>query len=186
MKLSISTNFPQVQAQLKQLREDIATRALASAVNKTAAQARTQMSREIRQEFAMPAAKVNQALVVRKASAKAGIYSMTAALESPSKRGRSLNLINFSAKQTRKGVTVRISRKGGRKLLASAFIANKGRTVFKRVGKDRLPIKAVQTIDVAQMFNTQRINAKVVQFIQTNLQRVFESEARYFTQRFGA
>ena len=62
------------------------------------------------------------------------------------------------------GVSVKILKSGPRKVITGAFIGNKGRTVFTRVqGAGRLPIKAVETVDIPQMFNTRRINAKVVQ-----------------------
>ena len=185
MKLTISTNFEQVSRSLDRMREDVGARALASALNRTLEQARTAMSREIRQEFNMPAAKVSAALRVRRASFKAGRFRMEAVLESPSKRGRSLNLINFAARQTRQGVTVKIKKGGPRKLIRGAFIGNDGRTVFIREGKSRLPIRAVQTIDVAQMFNTRRINAKVVDVVKARFPAIFEREARYYRSKFG-
>lgn len=186
MQLTISTNFPDIARQLDQLQQDVAKQATARAINRTMDQSKTAMSREIRGEFNISASKVNQSLRITRANFHSGLYRMQATLESPTQRGRSLNLINFAARQTAKGVTVQIKRGTGRKLLAGAFIANQGRTVFQRVGKARLPIKALQTIDVAQMFNTKRINAKVVQFMQTKFPEVFEREARYYTDRFNA
>ena len=44
---------------------------------------------------------------------------------------------------------------------------------------------AVQTIDVAQMFNTRRINAKVVDVVKARFPAIFEREARYYTGKFG-
>ena len=186
MKLSISTNFPDVQRELDRLQKDVGAQATARAINRTMEQAKTAMSREIRGEFNISASKVNQSLRITRASFRDGLYRITAALESPTKRGRSLNLINFAARQTAKGVTVNIKRGGGRKLLAGAFIANEGRTVFRRVGKARLPIQALQTIDVAQMFNTQRINSKVVSFMQSKFPEIFAREAKFYTDRFNA
>ena len=141
LTISIKTNFPEVQRAMDQLHEDVAAQAMARAVNRTMEQARTAMSREIRAEFNLPAAKVNEALRIRRASYRNGLYEISATLESPTKRGRSLNLINFAAKHTAQGVSVSV-RKGVRKVIKGAFIANNGRTVFIRVGKGRLPIKA--------------------------------------------
>lgn len=185
MKIVVKHNFPEVQRALTELRKDIAERAAASAVNKTMAQAKTSMSKEIRSEFTVPAAKVNAALRVSKASFRNGLYRIEATLESPAKRGRSLNVINFQARQTSRGVSVKIKKGGPRKVIRSAFIANQGRTVFERVGKSRLPIKAVQTIDIAQMFNTRRINARVVKFIETKFPAVFAHEASFFLTKFN-
>jgi hypothetical protein len=185
MKISINTDFPDVARQIERLSDEIASQATARALNRTVEQGRTAMSREIRQEFVLPAAKVNSALRIERARFSKGSLKMEAMLESPSKEGRSLNLINFAARQTKKGVTFRISRAGGRKLIQGAFIANQGRTVFIREGKKRLPIKALQTIDVAQMFNTQRINAKVVETLRNKFPEIFQREAKFYTDRFN-
>lgn len=199
MQLTITTNFPQIQRQLETMRAEVANKAMASALNKTVAQAKTAMSREIRAEFNMSAARVSESLRITRATARAGRVYLEAALESKNKRGRSLNLINFMEKSTtlaqaRKRAKagtlgqlfVQIKRKGGKKPLGSAFIGNKGRTVFVRTGKARLPIKALQTIDVSQMFNTRRVNAKVVQLIEARLPTIFANEARFFTDKFNA
>lgn len=198
MQFSIKTNFAEVQRKFDALHKDIAGKAMASALNKTVAQAKTAMSREIRAEFTISASKVNQALRISKARASGGRFSLEASLESPSKRGRSLNLVNFSPRQTSKGVTVKIKKGGPRKLLRGAFIANEGRTVFVRTGeakrrmskghnagKMREPIKALQTIDVAMMFNTKRISAKVLRFIEVKFPELFAHEAKFFTDKFN-
>ena len=211
MQIKISTNFPQIQRQLETMRQDIADKAVASALNKTVAQARTAMSREIRREFNISTQAVNDALRVRRATAVRARLQLEASLESRSKRGRSLNLINFlersvsmaAARQRTKGgeggtyqlgnrtvrkalqLRFKIRRTGPKKVIEGAFIGNKGRTVFIREGASRLPIKALQTIDVAQMFNTQRINAKVVQLINTRFPAIFANDARFYTLKFG-
>ena len=186
MKLTIKTNFPEVQAQLKQLQEDVAKQATARALNRTVEQARTAMSKEIRQEFVLPAAKVNQALRINRARASGGLFNLEASLESPTQRGRSLHLGNFAARQTKKGVSFKVKRTGQRVTIPGAFLINGGKTVMIRTGKGRLPIKALQTIDVAQMFNTKRINAKVVQVIKDRFPTIFTREAKFYLDKFNA
>lgn len=198
MKINLTHNFPEITKQLNELHADVAAKAMASAMNKTVAQAKTAMSSEIRNVFNISAAKVGEALTVNKASAAGGTLRLEASLESPSKRGRSLNLINFmekkvtlaqAKKRTKAGTLnqlhVQIKKAGGKKALRTAFIGNKGRTIFVRTGKERLPIKALQTIDVAGMFNTKRINAKVLEMIETKFPKVFENEAKFFTDKFN-
>jgi hypothetical protein len=186
MQLSIKTNFPEVQRKLAELQEGVARQATARALNRTVEQAKTAMSKEIRQEFVLPAAKVNASLRIKRAQAAAGLLNLQAALESPAKRGRSLNLANFGARQTKKGVSFKIKRSGSRVVIPGSFLINGGKTVMIRVGKQRLPIKALQTIDVAQMFNTQRINAKVVQVIKDRFPVIFEREAKFYLDKFNA
>jgi len=186
MQLSIKTNFPEVARALNNLHKDIAGKAMASALNKTTTQAKTAMSREIRDEFVLPAAKVNQALKVNRARGSGAGFRLEASLESPAKRGRSLNLGSFSARQTRKGVSFKIKRTGQRHVIPGSFLINGGKTVMVRTSKSRLPIKALQTIDVAQMFNTRRINSKVVRVIEDRFPRIFANEAKFYTDRFNS
>lgn len=200
MQINITTNFPEVQRMLSSMQADIGNKALASALNKTVAQAKTAMSREIRAEFNMSAATVNESLLIRRASASGGNFNLSATLSSISRRGkRSLNLIHFmersvsmaTARKRGKAGTlnqlfVQIKKAGGKKALGSAFIGNEGRTVFIRTGKARLPIKALQTIDVAGMFNTKRVNERVLKMIDDKFPGVFVNEAKFFTDRFNA
>jgi hypothetical protein len=200
MQLSIETNFKDVARQLKTLEKDIASKATASALNKVVAQAKTAMSKEIRGQFNMKAKDVNEFLGLRKATARSGLSALEAVLFASPKPGkRGFNVIRFSARQTKRGVSVTIKRASGRTTVRESFIANAGRTVFRRTGepkrvmtkgfnagKLREPIKAVSTIDVSQMFNTKRINAKVVQMIEAKFPTIFANEVRYFAERFNS
>lgn len=200
MQLNIKTNFPDVQRQLATLQADIAAKATASALKKVVAQAKTAMSKEIRAEFNLSAQTVNDSLRVSVVRANGGRNSLEATLSSISRRGkRGLNLINFlenkvtlaAARKRGKAGTlnqlfVQIRRKGGKKSLGSAFIGNNGRTIFVRTGKARLPIKALTTVDLQGMFNTKRINTRVVAMIEAKLPAIFANEARYFTNKFNA
>lgn len=75
----------------------------------------------------------------------------------------------------RKALQLRFQvKRGGKKFtLDGAFIATSRKTggtaVFTRVGKERFPIEAKQTIDVPQMFNTRRIQAEVLKVIRREL-----------------
>jgi len=184
--------IPEIQRKFAGLASDLRGKVLASALNKTAAKAKTEMSRRIREEFVIKAADVNPLLSIRKASARRN--RLEAVLEAfPKRRGhRSRNVMLFGARQIKGketkrlrvqvapgqwrmmdvlvggGGSVLISRKGGRKLIKGAFIGNQGRTVFIRTGNGR-QIKAVETIDIPSMFNTRRINEAVVRKIRTEL-----------------
>jgi hypothetical protein len=187
MRLSITTNFPDVAKALQTLQADVAKQATARALNATVAQAKTAMSREIRAEFVMTAKTVNESLRISRAVASGGRFNLEASLSSISERGRrSLNLARFNALQTAKGVTFKVKRNGPRKLIPGAFLINKGKTVMIRVGKKRLPIKGLQTINVSQMFNTRRINAKVIKVIEDRFPVIFAREAKFYTDRFNA
>jgi len=187
MHFTIKANFSDVQQKLDALQQDIAMQATARALNRTFEQAKTKMSQEIRAEFVLPASTVNASLRISRAGFKAGQLGLTAWLTSISRPGkRSLNLAHFQARQTAKGVTFKIKRNGPRQLIPGAFMINGGKTVMIRTGKKRLPIEARQTIDVAQMFNTKRINARVVQTIMDRFPVIFDHEVKFYTDRFNA
>jgi hypothetical protein len=69
-------------------------------------------------------------------------------------------------------------------VIKGAFIGNQGRTVFRRVGKERLPINAVQTIYVPQMFNTGRIKDVVVKLMREKFPVIFEREAKFYLSKW--
>jgi hypothetical protein len=213
VNIVIKHNFPEVQRQLDQLQADIRDQALVRALNRTVEPARPEMAREISREFNVPATRAKEALRINRASFRNGRLRIEASLESPAKRGRSLNLINFVEKQVTlsqaakrrkggeggsyvlgQGATVskafelrfKIKRGGPWKVIPGAFIANDGRTVFQRTGKDRLPIKALQTIDIGQMFNAKRLNDRVRRSMLDRFPAIFEHEVKFYTNRFNA
>lgn len=186
MRLSIETNFPEVLRSLDRLRSDIADTVRVRAVNRTMEQARTAMSREIRQDYALSASYVRERLFITRAVFRGGRFAAEATLTgSGSGRGkRAANVIAFGARQVKAGVSVLIRKGQGRKVIRGAFIANKGRTVFRRTGAKRLPIAPVQTIDIPQMFNSKRVNQAVIRVIEERFPEVFAREARWAVERF--
>lgn len=194
----IKADFSGAFRALDSLPEQVGGRAMASAVNKTLAQARTAMIREITSEFNLPTSYVRDKLRVRNATSRRGVAQIVGELAAFNKRGRSMNIIRFVermvtlaalSKRTKAGTRnllhVKIKRRGETKPVKGAFIGNKGRTVFERVGRERLPIKPVQVIDVAQMFNTKRINKRVLALISARFPAIFAHEASYFLDRFN-
>lgn len=199
IRIDVRDNIAQIKRDLDRMRTDIAERAMASAINRTADQGRTRMIREISREFAISAGEVRGTLRLSRARPGFGTGKLIAELAPlTKKRGRGFNLIRFVERKvslaegrrrakagTLRQIGFQIKRGSGTKRITGAFIGNKGRTVFVREGKARLPIKAVTTIDVAQMFNTKRINGDVVAFIQQKFPEILTREVRYFTERFG-
>lgn len=197
VQLSIQTNFPEVQRKLDLLHKEVADKAAARALNRAIEQARTQMGREIRAEFMVDARYVRERLRIKRATFRAGVLGLSATLDGSSGK-RSANLVRFGARQVGTGVSVKIKRNGGRKVAAGAFIANKGRTVFKRVPgtvmnarrgsrglQHRERIEPVQTVDVPQMFNTRRIKAAVTAAVQQRFPAIFARELAFALQQFN-
>lgn len=198
--ISIRNNFPEVAAALDLLGRDIGDRAVVRALNTTIAHGKTQMARQISHEFRVSVGAAKDRLKITRASARSGAYRFIATLEATNKgNGRSMNLIAFVTKgkvskssAKRSGRTdlagqlqFQIKRGGGKKAIKGAFIANQGRTVFIREGKERLPIKAVSTIDIGQMFNTRRVNKVVRQVMLDKFPANFQRELRAVLQGFA-
>lgn len=188
MKLSMTVDLEPQLRKLKQLQAKVIDQVAVRTVNKLADMGRAEMTRAIRGEFNIPASKVREKLFVGKVRRGTGKTLIEAELFSRDKSGRrrAINLINFAARETRKGLTVKIKRDGGRVIAAGrGFIGNKGRTAFTRVGDKRLPIRPLQTIDVPQMFNTRRVSQRVTKYLSAKQREVFERELAYAISQLG-
>lgn len=189
-----------VQKRLAQLPKELQGKAMSAAINKTAQKARAEVNRAITQEYVVKADEVRNAVELRGAKSS-DLKAVISIFGSKSKRGRSANMIRFIAVaqaagmafKTRGAVGVKkkdvaalkqqlgflVRRGGGLKKIEGAFIGNKGRTVFIREGKGRLPIKPVQVIGFSQMFNARRINERVMAKIRNDfgveMQRAIKS-----------
>jgi len=153
-------------------------RAAVMTLNKVIVKGKTEMKRAISSEFSVTQQEVSRKLMVQKA--KRG--SPVAVLEASERRGRSFNLIRFMEKKVtiaqykkrrkaegRPQLRFKIKRGGGYKTIKGAFVGNKGRTVFKRTGKGRLPIKPLRTVGVPGMFASRRVSSRVVNRIRKEL-----------------
>lgn len=198
--ISIRNNFPEIAAKLDRLGRDVGDKAVVRALNTTIEQGKTQMARQISSEFRVGVGTVKDRLKVYRASNRGGVMRFSATLEATRKgKGRSMNLIAFvtkgkvsraSAKRNGRAdlagqLQFQIKRGGGKKAIKGAFIGNMGRTVFIRTGKDRLPIKALNTIDIGQMFNTRRVNKVVKQVMLDKFPANFERELRSVLKGFA-
>lgn len=188
----------EVSRSLGGLRNDLKNKSTNMALNKTAAKGKTEMGRAIRADFNLKATDIRPRLRVLRASKKGADLVAVLDARGGSRRGRSMNLIHFLESKvtlaegrrrkesgTQNNLRFKIKKHGPAKTIKGAFIGNKGRTIFKRSGKARTPIEAVGTIDVPQMFNTKRINKRVVARIQKEFPIEFERSARLVLRRFN-
>ena len=122
-------------------------RELATAVNATAKATRRQMAKEVTKELAAPVKTVASTLSQPK---KASASTLSAAVRlSKTKR---ISLKEFGARQTKAGVSAKISKSRGRTTIPGGFQGPKPGVMkvswrgnaFKRVGKSRLPIVKLQ------------------------------------------
>jgi len=180
----------QINVQLKGLDEAVkrikslstlaGSQAMAMALNKTAAKGKTEVTRAITQRYQIKASEVSNSMTMRNASAKQGgqLQASISIFGSTKQRGRSLNMIHFAERKvtlaqgrkrakdgTQNQLRFNIIKGQGGKMIKGSFIGNKGRTIFIREGKARLPIMPVQVIGVGQMFNFRPISERVIKRI---------------------
>lgn len=176
---------------LKELREaldpekytKIATRTL----NKLGAQVKTAISREVRSEYNIKAERFNSGLYVRRASWENMSFLLAF-------KGRFPGLQNFDARQTRKGVTVKVKKQNGRKVVKKGFMANTpegAQAIWKRTGdamrpmtkgryqgKMREPIERLYGPDIVAMVNQVGVNA-AQKAIDENSEKIFAHELEW-------
>ena len=165
------------------------------------------MKRGITSEFNIKANEV----AARLSLSKANRNNLAVVLDpfASKRRGRALNLIHFLERKVTMAQARRRAKNGhlyttgmnGKKLpilyfkirknepakpIPGTFLGNKGRTVFIRVGKSRLPIKAACTIDVPQMFTTRRIQSRVLERINQELPIEFDRAIKLVVDRFNS
>lgn len=200
ISISLRNNFPQVMRQLDVLADDVQSKVLARSLNKSIDQGKTSMVRAISSEFRVTQSEVRSRLSVQKAVYRKGQVNLRVVLEAKRSGGlmgndyRGMNLIKFLTgglpKRTKRGamrqLSFMIKRNGSRKQIPGAFVTTNKKTggtaVFIREGKERFPIKTLTTIDVAQMFNTRRINQAVINAILDNFEKNATRELRVILQ----
>ena len=207
--ISFKSNIQQVVDKFAREVPKAVVQAELSALNKTAAGAKTRMARVIVANYRLKSSFVKERLRIAKARRK-GQYELTAILSGNEAGGnrRSMNLIHFAVnKLTGKEkrawkkqsgmrnpqLPFQIKKTGGRVYIKGAFVGNNGRTVFERIPGTTMEsrgkyagtthaeaLKPVQTIGVPQMFNATKSIAPVQRWIAENFSRIFASEYRYY------
>ena len=134
------------QASLKSLQDALKDKAsrlpreLATAINATAKKCRLEASRMMNKEFKVPS-KVMKAAMKNKSSATAKNLQAVVGL----REKFSIPLRHFKPTQIKRGVTYKLKPEmKGRSVLRDAFIVQSyGGRVYRRIGKERGPIKEV-------------------------------------------
>jgi hypothetical protein len=145
---------------------------LAAGINATAKDVRLKISRDIGSEITMPAKDIKDRISTRD---KATAVSPVAVVSLGWKKREGLQY--FKARQTKSGVTYKISKKGGRGVLLGAFMGPSPGTfapklhggVFKRIGSARLPITKLRAVSAAGAFVKNKHDAVMPGFIEQKM-----------------
>ena len=145
----------------------IATRAL----NKLGSQTKTAVSREGRNTYNIKRDRLDSGFYMRRAT-----WENLAVLLRYS--GRTPGLQRFDARRTNRGVTVKVRKSGGRRVVQGAFMPKRIIGVYKREGKERFPIKRLYGPDVPGMVNTVGMEA-AEQVIDEKADKILTHEFEY-------
>mgnify|MGYP003426721870 CR=1 FL=1 len=204
IKIDVRGDFG--KSMLARVQRDLRPKVIQPALNKMADKVKADLARAIPAEFNVKAAEVRSAVDIRRARS-GSLEAVVTIFGSSSKRGRSMNLIHFLAavQATGRAIKVRgakgkkselaalqkqlgflIKKGGGLKKIEGAFLGNKGRTVFMRVGKERLPIKPVQVIGFSQMFKSRKIERRILDTIAREMPVEIDRAIKMVLARSGS
>ena len=166
-----------VAVELAEVSKKDVPKAVVSALNRTIKTVGTDMKREAVKGYEIKAGDVQKTLKIGRASAS----NMQA---NASSTGRPLGLFHFKVKPRKptkraKNIKVKIKKTDGYKEIKTnpkAFIANKNAlNVFKRVGKNRLPIERLATLSIPQMIS----QPQALERIQTHAEETLEKRVKH-------
>lgn len=165
-----------VKEALEKFNPQIVAKATTAALNKVGAQAFTEASKQIREDYAVSASGLKKSFEFRKAKGTAWLVELRA-------KGKGTPLIYFQARQTKPGVTAIVKRSSGRKLYPHRFIAtmrtgHKG--VYMRKGKARLPIKEEYRIGIATAFGSKKVMNATRRVIAEKWKPVFKNAMDFY------
>ncbi len=163
----------------KALKPESFKKALNRTVRRMGTRFRKTAVKEVRTTYNVKAKKLKQYISAKTHYGKDGVKWIFYV------RGRPLSLIHFGARQTRKGVSVKVRKDRGRRVIKGAFVApDKGGhfRVFKRKGKERLPIESKYTLSVPQMFNKEILD-KAKREVEANYEKEFKHNLDYYLGR---
>lgn len=126
------------------LNPSVPNKALVRTLKEIGSNMKTKSIKMVRETYAIKAAEIKQGMRIQNPSSATPVFMMFIS-------GKRLSLSNFRPKQTKKGTTVLVNKKKGRKLIKHAFVYNGA--VFAREGKSRLPINKLSTIPLPNMFH---------------------------------
>lgn len=162
-------------------------RALNLALNVASRKARVQISKDVRETYTVKARDLTKAVSIKKITSGRGRYARLVLY-----RGNVLGLDKFSPTKRvirtdagkRRGVSIRIRKDRGRKIVRGAFSADvHGVKVFRRTSEARPPIKRLFGPSVPQMVSNKLVIDQVSRDVNINLAAEFNRQMIRLTQR---
>lgn len=200
IKVSI-IGLAQTMDKIKRLEEQVKTKAMVSAINKTATQTKNLATRLIRKSYLVKSEDLKDKIIIQKAS-----KNRLEALVISKKKGGGIELTKYSARMTRKGLSVKVKRSGGRSVIPNAFIGQ-GSAFVREGEKTHIPRKgywAGKTIKrgerkgepilrqrlkklygptIADLMGSKDIELQLYKFARVKVVEIFMNEVRFYMKR---
>jgi hypothetical protein len=186
IQISVKHDMHAIVVGLDNYRKDLIDGAVVRALNRTATTIRAEAARDINEEYpGLKIGAIKDKIDIQRANkiTQRAIVSVS---------GRPIPIVEFAARQTAAGVTVKV--KGTRKLLRGAFLATmpSGHIgVFYRRGPPgarvaRLPIDQVFSISLPVAFSNKRVMDAVVRAAQERFPDALSQEVRFIKLKKAA
>ena len=181
ISIKVQTDIKKLTKKLGILDPKVVRKATSSALNKTGSTIRAKAKRRIARLTGIKQAALN----TKKIGGKPGIWFDKARsnklVAEVGARGGARNLVHFAARATRAGISA--AAWGRRKIYRGTFLANQGRTVFKRTGKARLPIEPVWGPSISRTWLNAKLTAVYKRVARRRFSEVFPRELRFFANK---
>jgi len=141
---------------------------MSAAINQVSKKTRLQVGRDVRSTVAMKKDESEKPLKVTTLATPTSLRAVVTLKKTPR-----LGLRHFGAKQNKRGVSYKISKKGGRKRVDSAFQGKNG-NAFKRIGTERLPIVKLLGVSAYGAYVKNNLQGPQVKAIKQELEKQME------------
>lgn len=187
IRISVRSDIKRAVAEFSAERKAV-EKATYRALNRALDKAATDTGREIRKEYNVKQRAIRSALRKRRASSKSLFAKLLV-------EGVRLGLIEFDARWSRRmpGASVKVKVQGGRKFVPGSFIGTRRwqswqdgaeqahRGVFRRVGKERYPIRYLRSVSVPQAFSNKAVLAAVERVAVETFNKNLQQQLRFLT-----
>lgn len=157
---------------------------MAVSMQKTMFKTRTFVSKSVRERYVVKAGDIKATVKFTRPSRKPIIMQLAwRSKRTQLKDFKALPRTVRTARGKRKGVTVRVRKDRGRKLIRGAFFGPGGRAAYMRKGSRRHPIEKRTGIGIAQMVRTRYMEDKRDKFFAVEMQKQFKTNFDYFLKK---
>jgi len=163
---------------------DVINQAVNATIRKSLMKTRTQISKNVRAVYNIKAGDIGQVVSLKKISYTPPSYYLRYF-------GYRISLRKYGARPKRvkstrgwrTGVTVRVRKDRGRKLVKGGFYGAGGWPVYKRVGRGRLPIEKRSGLAIPQMVQGKDQLALAYKFMGIEINKQFHVQLAFYQRR---